>query len=421
MEIVTKKLTDLIPYEKNPRKNDEAVKYVANSIRDFGFKVPIVIDKNNVIVAGHTRYKASQELGLEEVPCIVADDLNEEQINAFRLADNKSGEIAEWDIDLLLGEMENIINLDMTDYGFESLVEDTDPDEVIEDVVPDVPEEPKARYGDIYKLGNHRLMCGDSTNPDDVAKLMGGEIVDMVFTDPPYGVSYQGNVSPDAKEWEMIANDDLRGDKLFQFLLEAFKNIKTYLKQGGAFYIWYANGNTLEFENALLGAGLKKKQIIIWQKGMVLGHSDYHWTYEPCLYGCHPEQNSTWYGDRTQKTLWDLSKKEIKDMKKDEMQDILERLWNDKDIWEISRDNTQEYVHPTQKPVGLSAKALHNSTQRGDNVLDLFGGSGSTLMGCEQLERKAFVMEYDPKYVDVIIERWENFTGQKAELIQKGK
>ena len=421
MEIVTKKLTDLIPYEKNPRKNDEAVKYVANSIRDFGFKVPIVIDKNNVIVAGHTRYKASQELGLEEVPCIVADDLNEEQINAFRLADNKSGEIAEWDIDLLLGEMENIINLDMTDYGFESLVEDTDPDEVIEDVVPDVPEEPKARYGDIYKLGNHRLMCGDSTNPDDVAKLMGGEIVDMVFTDPPYGVSYQGNVSPDAKEWEMIANDDLRGDKLFQFLLEAFKNIKTYLKQGGAFYIWYANGNTLEFENALLGAGLKKKQIIIWQKGMVLGHSDYHWTYEPCLYGCHPEQNSTWYGDRTQKTLWDLSKKEIKDMKKDEMQAILERLWNDKDIWEISRDNTQEYVHPTQKPVGLSAKALHNSTQRGDNVLDLFGGSGSTLMGCEQLERKAFVMEYDPKYVDVIIERWENFTGQKAELIQKGK
>ena len=154
-------------------------------------------------------------------------------------------------------------------------------------------------------------------------------------------------------------------------------------------------------------------------KGMVLGHSDYHWTYEPCLYGCHPEKNCEWYGDRAQKTLWDFSKKEIEEMKKDEMQQLLERLYQDKDVWEIKRDPVMEYVHPTQKPVALSAKALHNSSKKGDIVLDLFGGSGSTLMGCEQLGRKARIMEFDPKYVDVIIQRWENFTGEKAVLLNR--
>ena len=152
---------------------------------------------------------------------------------------------------------------------------------------------------------------------------------------------------------------------------------------------------------------------------MVLGHSDYHWTYEPCLYGCHPDMNCEWFGDRAQKTLWDLSKKELKDLKKDEMLTILERLYNDKDVWEIKRDPVNEYIHPTQKPVALSAKALHNSSKKGDIILDLFGGSGSTLMGCEQLNRKARMMEFDPKYCDLIIQRWENYTGQKAQLIEQ--
>lgn len=262
-------------------------------------------------------------------------------------------------------------------------------------------------------------MCGDSTNPDDVDKLMDGEVADLVFTDPPYGVSYKGTNDPNGKEWEIIKNDTLRGDELFLFLLEAFKNIKKHLKHGGAFYIWYANSNSVQFELAVEGAELKKKQILIWQKGMVLGRSDYHWTYEPCIYGCHPEQNSTWYGDRTQKTLWNFSKTDINEMKKEELLEIVKKLYDDKDVWEISRDKVTEYVHPTQKPVALSAKALRNSSQKGDVVLDLFGGSGSTLMGCEQLGRKARLMEFDPKYVDVIVERWENFTGKQAILVNE--
>lgn len=216
----------------------------------------------------------------------------------------------------------------------------------------------------------------------------------------------------------MIQNDELRGDTLSLFLLESFKNIKRSLKLGGAFYIWYANSNSLQFENALIGAELKKKQIIIWQKGMVLGHSDYHWSYEPCIYGCHPEENSTWYGDRTQQTLWNFSKTDINELKKDELKEIVEKLWNDKDVWEIKRDNVMEYMHPTQKPVKLSAKAIMNSSKEGDTVLDLFGGSGSTLMGCEQTHRKCMMMEIDPRYVDVIINRWESFTGETAKLLK---
>ena len=262
-------------------------------------------------------------------------------------------------------------------------------------------------------------MCGDSTNPSDVEKLMDGEKADLVFTDPPYGVSYKGTNNPNGREWEIIKNDTLRGDELFLFLLEAFKNIKRHLKVGGAFYIWYANSNAVQFETALEGAELKKKQILIWQKGMVLGHSDYHWTYEPCIYGCHPEQNSSWYGNRAQKTLWDLKDEEIENLLYDDLVKILKDLKENSDIWEIKRDPATEYVHPTQKPVALSAKALKNSSKQDDIVLDLFGGSGSTLMGCEQLKRKARLMEFDPKYVDVIVKRWENFTGKKAKLLNE--
>lgn len=415
MQIVEKKITDIKPYKYNPRKNDKAVDAVANSIKEFGFKVPIIIDKNGEIVAGHTRYKASKKLGLEVVPCIIADDLSEEQIKAFRLADNKVGELAEWDDNLLKIELDGILDIDMTDFGFKIPENE---DEIIEDEIPELPEEPKSKLGDIYQLGRHFLMCGDSTDEKMVDALVAGRTVDMVFTDPPYGVSYVGTNNPNGREWEMIEGDDLRGDALVEFLTKAFKNIKKNLKLGGAFYIWYANSNAVQFEKALEEADLRKKQIIIWSKGMVLGHSDYHWTYEPCLYGCHPEENCKWYGDRAQKTLWDLTPKEIHEMKKTEMEALLERLYKDKDIWEISRDPVKQYIHPTQKPVALSAKAIHNSTEKGMTVLDLFGGSGSTLMGCEQTGRNALLMEYDPKYVDLIIERWERFTGNKAIKIQ---
>jgi len=407
-------INSIKPYKNNAKLHPkEQIEQIKKSIEQFGMDDPIGIWKDE-IVEGHGRLIACKELGYTEVPIIRLDHLSDEERKAYTLAHNKLTMNSDFDIDILNDELLNFDTIDMSDFGFDIDLEDEEEKEIIEDEVPEVPEEPKAKLGDIYQLGNHRLMCGDSTNPDDVDKLMKNEVADLVFTDPPYGVSYKGTNNPNGREWEIIKNDKLRGDELFLFLLEAFKNIKRKLKIGGAFYIWYANSNAVQFETALEGAELHKKQIIIWQKGMVLGHSDYHWTYEPCIYGCHPEKNSEWYGDRAQKTLWDLSKKEIKDMKKDEMLALLERLYQDKDIWEIKRDNVMTYVHPTQKPVGLSAKAMHNSSRKDDIVLDLFGGSGSTLIGCEQLNRKARVMEFDPKYIDVIIERWENFTGEKA-------
>lgn len=412
-------INSIKPYKNNAKTHpQEQIEQIKKSIEKFGMDDPIGIWKDE-IVEGHGRLIACKELGMTEVPIIRLDHLTNQERKAYTLAHNKLTMNSDFDIDILNEELQSINDIDMSEFGFDLDIEADDDDvEVIEDEPPEAPEEPKSKYGEVYQLGEHRLMCGDSTNPEDVDTLMQDEIADLVFTDPPYGVSYKGTNNPNGREWEIIKNDKLRGDDLFIFLLEAFKNIKRKLKIGGAYYIWYANSNAVQFETALEGAELKKKQIIIWYKGMVLGHSDYHWTYEPCIYGCHPEQNCEWYGDRTQKTLWDFSKKEIKDMKKDELLQIVERLYNDKDVWEIKRDNVMEYLHPTQKPVALSAKALHNSSKKDDIVLDLFGGSGSTLIGCEQLGRKARIMEFDPKYVDVIIQRWENFTGQKAVKIK---
>lgn len=220
MQIVIKNINQIFPYEKNPRKNDEAVKYVANSIKEFGFKVPIVIDTEGIIVAGHTRYKAAKKLGIDEVPCIVADDLTNEQIKAFRLADNKVAEQAEWDIDLLNDELELLLDFDMGDFGFDDEEEDADDVEAEEDdFEPEPPEEPKAKQGDIYQLGEHRLMCGDSTNADDVEALMAGDAADILITDPPYNVDYEGKTKDKLK----IENDSMNDDTFRQFLVDAFK------------------------------------------------------------------------------------------------------------------------------------------------------------------------------------------------------
>jgi len=208
LNIINKKISEIKPYEKNPRKNDDAVKYVAESIQQFGFKVPIVIDTNGVIIAGHTRYKASKKLGLKEVPCIIADDLTEEQIKAYRLADNKVAEKSEWDIDLLSGELEDILDIDMSDFGFDLSVDEEEVEVVEDNFEAELPEEPKAKLGDIYQLGNNRLMCGDSTSITDVEKLMNGNKADMVFTDPPYGYNYQSNMREKAERFEIIENDD---------------------------------------------------------------------------------------------------------------------------------------------------------------------------------------------------------------------
>ena len=384
MEIKNVKLTELKPYEKNPRINDKAVKYVAESIKEFGFKVPIVIDKNNVIVAGHTRYKASMELGLNEVPCIIADDLNEEQIKAFRLADNKVGEIAEWDFKLLAEELQGIDDLDMEAFGFEMPKNEEEVEE--DEYEVELPKEPKAKLGQVYKLGRHRLMCGDSTKVEDVAKLMDGAKADMLLTDPPYNVSYEGGTKDKLK----IKNDNMSDDKFRQFLIEAFSRANEVMKEGSVFYIWHADSEGYNFRGACFNIGWKVRQCLIWNKNsMVLGRQDYQWKHEPCLYGWKEGASHLWATDRKQTTVLDFD-----------------------------RPN-RNAEHPTMKPVKLFDYLIKNNTKSEDVVLDLFAGSGTTIIACEQNKRIGYAMELDPKYVDVIIDRWETLTGEKAELISE--
>ena len=375
-----------------------------------------------VVICGNMRLRALRELKYKTAPCkVIPPEISKDDINAILILDNS--QFGEWDYDLLANEWDAQdlddwcvdVWQDINDEHKEPETQEDDFDEETADIPP------VSKAGDIFQLGNHILMCGDSTNPDDVARLMDGQQADMVFTDPPYGVSYVGTNNPNGKEWKMIENDDLRGDKLYQFLKAAFQNIAEHLKRGGAFYIWFASVNHIQFETAINVNGLRVKQELIWDKGMVLGHSDYHWAYEPCLYGCHQGINSTWYGDRTQKAFIAMNRTDIRKMTKDTMQDILLHLHEGRSVWQVKRDAVCDYVHPTQKPIALAGIGIKNSTAKGHIVLDLFGGSGSTLMAAEQLQRKARVMEYDPHYVDCIIARWEQFTGQKAKLLTNTK
>lgn len=386
MDIINIALKDLKPYENNPRKNDDAVKYVAESIKEFGFKVPIVIDKNNVIVAGHTRYKAAKKLKMSEVPCIIADDLTDEQIKAFRLADNKVAEKAEWDFDLLNAELDDIIDLDMELFGFEDALQD-DAEEAVEDEFEvELPAEPKSKLGDIYQLGDNRLMCGDSTVLEDVEKLMGGVQADMLLTDPPYNVNYEGKTKDKLK----IKNDKMDNDNFRQFLIDAFSNADMVMKPGAVFYIWHADSEGYNFRGACFDVGWTVRQCLIWNKNsMVMGRQDYQWKHEPCLYGWKEGAGHLWASDRKQTTVINFDKPTRNDM------------------------------HPTMKPIPLFDYQIKNNTKGGDVVLDLFGGSGTTIMACEQNGRRGYSMEYDPRYVDVIVDRWEKFTGAKAVLLNK--
>ena len=424
LKIENKKIDEIKPYENNPRNNDNAVDLVANSIKEFGFKVPIIVDKQNVIVAGHTRLKAAEKLGMTEVPVIVADDLTEEQVKAFRLADNKVAEAAEWDFELLDQELADL-DMDMSGFGFDLDFEDHTMDEIQETSIPELPEETKTKPGDIYQLGNHRLMCGDSTKPEDVSKLMDGSTMDLIVTDPPYNVNY-GAVNKYKVEkhpehykganTKLIENDDMDKEEFIMFLTKAFTNMKEFLKPGGAFYIWYGTTSNFEFLKALKNADLEMKQTIIWNKSsLTLGFSDYQWKHEPCLYGWKEGAAHYFINDRTQSTVIEDTI-DIDKMKKEELKELVERLLADKEQTTIINEKkpVSNDLHPTMKPIKLLARLVMNSSKKNEKVLDLFGGSGSTLMACEQLDRNCYMMEYDPHYVDVIIERWENFTGNKA-------
>ena len=388
-------ITDVVPYDKNPRNNAGAVESTANSIKEFGWQQPIVVDKDNIIIVGHTRLKAAEKLNLDTVPVVVADNLSDEQVKAYRLADNKTGELADWDMALLSEELEGIAELDMGDFGFE-LAEDEE--EVVDDDFDvEVPEEPTSKLGQIYQLGNHRLMVGDSTDTKQVEVLMGGQQADLLVTDPPYNVALGmgGSVDEAIKRHRrtdglVIMNDKMEDSKFREFLVSVYTAAKNNMKAGASFYIWHADSERFNFEGAAKDVGWQVRETLIWNKNSItLGRQDYQWKHEPCLYGWNEGGSHAWYSDRKQSTVLNFDRP------------------------------TSSKLHPTMKPVPLFDYQIKNSSKQGDLVLDLFGGSGTTMIACEQNGRHAYLMELDPKYADVIITRWEEFTGKKAELVQE--
>ena len=387
MNIEQMKVKDLKPYEKNAKKHDKTqIANVAESIKRFGFAQPLVVDKDNVLIIGHCRLLAAKQLKLREVPVVRMDDLTEEEVKQLRLLDNKLNE-SDWDFDLLMDEVGELDfdGFDL-DWGFKELEESA----VVEDEAPEPVMEnpPISKLGDVWLLGNHRIMCGDSTNEDDVAKLMNGESADLLVTDPPYNVDYEGGTGM------KIQNDSMSDEKFRNFLKDAFTNAINSMKAGAAFYIWHADSEGFNFRTACKEVGLQIRQCLIWQKNsMVMGRQDYQWKHEPCLYGWKDGAGHKWNADRKQTTILEFDRP------------------------------TKSDLHPTMKPVNLISYQVRNSSEQGDLVLDLFGGSGSTLMACEQLGRTCYTMEYDPRYADVIVKRWENFTHKKAVLLngEEGK
>lgn len=382
-------LKALKPYERNARKHGkEDVEAVAACIRETGFNDPIGIwSDKNIIVEGHGRLLAAKKLGMKEVPCIRLDHLTDEQRKAYALAHNKTAELSSWDVDLLNLELEDITDIDMEQFGFDLPDPLADMEAVDDDYEISVPEQPKAKYGEIYQLGRHRLMCGDSTVLGDVQKLVENVQMDLLITDPPYNVDYEGTAGK-------IKNDSMKDDKFREFLTDAFKNAAAVMKPGASFYIWHADSEGYNFRQACFNAGWQVRQCLIWNKNsLVLGRQDYQWKHEPCLYGWKEGAGHQWHNDRKQTTVMDYDR---------------------------PKKNAE---HPTMKPVPLFDYEIRNSTKEGDLVLDLFGGSGTTIMACEQDGRNAYVMELDPKYVDVIIDRYEAFTGGKAVLLngEEGK
>lgn len=392
MKIEKIKVDEIIPYSDNAKLHPERqIEQIRSSILEFGFNDPIAIDENNVVIEGNGRLMAIKDLGFKEVDCIRIEGLTEDQKRAYILVHNQLTMNTGFDIEILNKELEKIKDIDMTQFDLEIDIDfDLDIDlggTVEEDNVPEPDEnaEPKAKLGDIYKLGNHRLMCGDSTSLEDVAKLMGEEKADMLLTDPPYNVAYEGKT----EDKLTIKNDKMSDGNFRDFLVNAFKAADSVMKPGAVFYIWHAESEGYNFRGACIDAGWKVRQCIIWNKNsMVLGRQDYQWKHEPCLYGWKDGASHLWASDRKQTTVIDFNRP------------------------------TKADIHPTMKPVGLFDYQIKNNTKQGDIVLDLFNGSGTTIMACEQNKRVARCMELDPRYVDAAIERWEDFTGQKAELIE---
>jgi DNA modification methylase len=409
-KVERRKVSELIPYIRNSRTHsDKQVAQIAASIREWGWTMPILIDEVGNVIAGHGRIMAAQKLGIEDVPCMTATGWSEAKRRAYVVADNKLALNADWD-----NEMLGLEFAELKDMGFDLELTGFDLGEIDalfpqpetagltdEDAVPEVPEQPVTVEGDVWLLGRHRLMCGDSTSIDAVEKLMDGRKADMVLTDPPYGVSFVGvkgtmysaGKKAGKNSAEMIKADDLRGDDLAQLFLDSISCASALSKDGAAMYIFFAINRSAETLAGLSGVGLEVRNWLIWDKGNVGFHAmgaQYKPNYEAFLY-CHKTGKSpAWYGGQKEQTIW---------------RHPVER----------------EGLHPTMKPVSLLQRALQNNSKQGDEILDLFGGSGSTLIACEKTARDCRMMELDAKYCDVIIKRWQDFTGQQATLEATGQ
>lgn len=397
-------IDELVPYENNAKKHTrEQIDAVEASIKEFGFRNPVIVWRNAdgrpEVVAGHARVTAAKNIGMSKVPCVSCDDLTDAQRRALTLVDNQTTMMTGWDEDLLAYELDTLsCEFDMTDFGFtDEMVGMAETIEVEEDEVPDVIE-CRAKRGEIWKLGSHRVMCGDATCQDDVQKLSGGGFCDLLLTDPPYNVALGQHMRPsEARQLHrrtdglVIDNDSWDSDEGFtEFLKSAFDNAMAMLNPGSAFYIWHADTQRGNFLEACKRSGMTVRECLVWAKNtFTLGRQDYQWKHEPCLYGWKDGASHSWYSDRKQSTILEFDKP------------------------------TANEEHPTMKPVALMAYLIQNSTRKGDVVLDVFGGSGSTLMACEETGRKCFTMELDPHYCDVIIARWEQKTGGSAVLLSE--
>ena len=392
-------VSDLIPYALNSRDHsDLQVAQISASIREFGFTNPVLIDEDNNLIAGHGRVLGARKLDLKDIPAVVITGLDERKRRALIIADNKLALNATWNDEALKTELMDLA----TDYG--SLM-GFDQDEILkllgveekeglvdDDAIPDIPEEPTSKLGDVYKLGNHRVMCGDSCVQDDVDKLMDGDLADMVFTDPPWNVNYGAVTEGNAQGYKprTILNDFMGTEEFANFMSSAFKQLNLHSKDGCPTYVVMS---AQEWGNMMLSLATNDyhwSSTIIWNKNsLVLSRKDYHTKYEPIWYG---------WKDGASRLM------PLEDRKQS-------------DVWDIDRPTKSE-LHPTTKPIALLETAINNSSKPANIVLDLFGGSGSTMIACEKIGRHARLMELDPKYCDVIVQRWEDFTGEKAELLK---
>lgn len=440
MQFERRKLADLRPAEYNPRKKltpeDKEYQEIKRSILEFGYADPIVVNYDGTIIKGHQRRTVMMDLGYEEAEVIVLDIRDKTKEKALNTALNKI--TGKWDNQLL---KDLLVELDLEGYDFsvtgfqrtdledliqltdippEAQEDDFDPDEEAEKI-----EEPVSKLGSVWWLGRHRLMCGDATDPDDVAQLMAGAKLDLVITDPPYNVDYGEKTEHLAKNgygkaMSSIENDNMTAASFYSFLLASFRNFNEALRPGAAIYVFHAESTGLQFRQAFADAGLKLSQCLIWEKNaFVMGRSDYQWRHEPILYGWKEGAAHYFVNDRTQDTVMLEDEADLKKMGKRELLAFIEKIFRDyKDLTTVHFENkpTRNALHPTMKPVPLVGRLMNNSSRPGWAVGDFFGGSGTTLIAAEQLGRTAYLMEYDPRNTDVIVRRWEQLTGKKAVL-----